>query len=143
MAYATISDIKERYGNDYAQIISDLNNNSTEDAVESTMMTTHLTDAESLIDSYLLRCYLKPTGTIPAVLVAATVDIAVYRIVNTPGRLTHEATKRYTDWMDWLDDVCEKGLAIDGLTETGQEVGVSYAGPVRQWLGTKTNGLYK
>lgn len=142
MAYAVKQDIIDRYGDDFLKVVADLNDSGNIDSGdETTMITTALADAEAFIDSRILKRYVKPTATIPITLVKCTVDIGVYFITNTRGRLTDEIRLRYQDCIDWLTAVCEKKIIIPGLVEDGTAGGFEFDFPQKDWSRVKTEGL--
>ena len=114
MAYATTQDAIDLYGETYVLTTVDRDGDRDPDPAA---LDPGLTQASSLIDSYLGSRYTLPLPSAPAVLVQACVDIAIYKWCADHQGLTEEKRVRYDDAIKWLKDV-SKGLATLGPVES-------------------------
>jgi phage gp36-like protein len=113
-AYATASDLQERYPDARLAEVS----NAAGTSITTAKLTTACQDATAEIDSYLGRRYTLPLPTVPAVLERVCCDIAIYRLFALlPRESVDDARKRYEDAIKWLEDVAagEVDLGLTGL----------------------------
>ena len=115
MAYATTTDLTERYGADLLLLIADRNGDGAADAG---VLEQALQDATAEIDAYLAAQYDLPLSETPAVLTRLAADIAVYRLSSEADRLTDERRQRYDDAVALLKRLA-KGEASLGLASPG------------------------
>lgn len=80
-------------------------------------------DASALADSYLVRVHSLPLPSTPKALIAATADIARYRLHDDQvreggedGKTTHRL--RYEDAMAWLEAIASGKVALFAKTVT-------------------------
>lgn len=99
MTYAHEDDIQARYGSNLLLTIADPDGTG---AVNAALVSQALSDADELIDSHLQERYALPLATVPSLLVALAVDIAVYRIAALP---TDEMRHRYQDALRLLKSI--------------------------------------
>lgn len=108
MAYATLQDAIDLYGEDYVLVSVDRDVNG---AVDDDAVTAAFANASSKADSYLSERYSVPVTPVPDALVECVVDLAIYRLSSGPGAgLTDEKAKRADAALAWLKDIA-KGLA--------------------------------
>lgn len=121
MAYATLQDAKDIYGEEYVLIAADRDANGEAD---TTALAKAFDDASSEIDSYLAKRYAVPlSAPIPAVVRQACVDIALYRVSHGPGSgLTDEKRQRYEDVVKWLVHVSKGVAVVADLVADGAEI---------------------
>lgn len=125
MPYATQSDLEERFGpQELAQLTDRVDGLMPDPAVVARA----IADAEAEIDGYLAARYAVPLGTVPAVLVRLTCDIARYRLYD--DRVTEAVRTRYTDAIAFLRAVAKGDARIEGetalaATANGNEASVS------------------
>lgn len=116
MAYASLADATDLYGQDYVLTSVDRDADGNADAAATTAA---LSQASSLIDSYLAAKYTVPISPVPDLLVKYTVDIAIYECCPASTR-TDEKRQRYEDALAWLKDVA-KGIAVVAPPDAGDE----------------------
>ncbi len=131
MSYATLADLEERYTADLIVTIADNNGDGQPD---EQVVSRALVDADGIINSYLSVRYSLPLTQVPQVIIAAAVDIAVYRMAMTADRLTTEMRVRFEDAMTWLKHISEgkAGLGIpdptpDDDTDNAEKPGRAYS----------------
>jgi phage gp36-like protein len=115
-AYATQDDIVALYGAD-ALFVADRDGNGVAD---TTAVSRALSHAASEIDSYLAVRYPLPLAAVPDVLVARTVDIALYRLALSRDVQSDEHRKRYEDALAWLKLVARGDVALIGTGPAGE-----------------------
>lgn len=84
MRYASLADIQCRYSDDLIYTIADRDRDGV---LDQTAIDTALDDATTEVDSYLIGRYARvmPFTPVPAMLVAMTARIAVYRLALAAG----------------------------------------------------------
>lgn len=112
MAYATSTDITDKYGANYLVDVADRDDNDTAD---TTAVTEALDDAASQIDAVIGKRFAVPLATVPPWLVRCNVDVAVYELASE-GRLslTTEMAHKHVKWLGGLD---ERGRPVKGFLE--------------------------
>ena len=121
MSYATIDDIKNRYGEDFLYTIADRNN---DDALDIIAVENALSDASGLLDSYLSTRYSLPFKHIPSLLKRICVDVAVYWLAEDGSGTTEEKRQRYNDAVQWLEGIA-RGETDLGITDSHADVNTS------------------
>lgn len=119
MAYATLTDLEERFGQEEINELSDRDNDGSNDV---NVVDNALTDATDEINSYLARKYTVPVVSISANLKKTCCDIARYLLHEDAA--TDEVEKRYKRAVDWLKDL-SSGKAV--LTDANGDI-VTIAG---------------
>lgn len=129
MTYATQQDLEDRFGADELIQLTDRTNVG---AIDSTVVSRALGDADAEINGYLAAQYTLPLATVPAVLVRLACDIARYQL--GADRVTEAMRERYKDAVSFLKSL-SKGDAQLGVA-TGQaaqptESGIAFTAPDR------------
>ena len=99
MAYAEVSDITDRYDDDFLYVIADDDN---DDALDIDKIESALADASSLIDSYLSKRYSLPLNSTPDLLKRHCINIAIYSLGEDVASATEQSRQRYEDSIGWL-----------------------------------------
>lgn len=104
MAYATLQDLIDRYGESAVVVASDTEGTGEldEDAVNKA-----LNDATSLIQSYLRKRYRLPLPLVPTVLTNLSATMAYYLLSGDPTTLTKEKRQRYEDSVKLLAAIAD------------------------------------
>jgi phage gp36-like protein len=111
MAYATLQDAYDLYGNTYIDLAC------TRDGVTDTdAFTRHLEVASQEMDAYLLGRYPLPHPAPPAIFVKRCVDIAVYNSTPNADTRTTEMRARYDDCLAYLDKIRLNQLKLQYAT---------------------------
>ncbi len=113
MAYASVSDLQERFGDNE---ILQLTDRDGDDSPDSGVADRALEDASATADSYLARRHDVPLSAAPAVLVAVVCDLARARLYD--DNAPEVVTSRKDDALAWLKRVA-KGEA-DVISEQGR-----------------------
>lgn len=118
MAYATVADATERYGDDYVTVSSDRDNDGSLDTAAFELA---LDDASDWIDSYLSGRYALPLAIIPRRLVRVCVDVAIFESSETAGTMTTLKEMRFMRAKEYMEQVAtgKLRLTLDGETATG------------------------
>ena len=127
--YATQQDIIDIYGQDALTVAADRDGDGVADPGVADEA---LTQATAEMDSYIGKKYDLPLPSTPAVLVPKCVDIAIYRMSQSPAALTDEIKDRYEKAIAWLRDLA-RGLVVLGLPDSPPSSGggVFASGPAR------------
>jgi phage gp36-like protein len=117
MSYAAPSDMQARYPN--RDLVQLTNEDPTIQTVNTAFIQTALSDASTLIDTFLESRLALPLADQPAVLVPLCCDIAMYRMqALRPLHDIEDARKRHDDAVAMLkrfaDGDITLGLAVDG-----------------------------
>jgi phage gp36-like protein len=139
VAYATIQQAKDLYGEDYV-----LTSVTRSDVADEDAFTRALAKASSEIDSYLGAQYTVPLESAPDIVVQYCVDIAIYKASADAGAATDEKRKRYDDALAWLK-LAAKGTVVldtdgDGEVDTSVPL-VETSTATRIFSRTKMDGL--
>lgn len=113
--YATKQDMIDRFN--ATELIQLTDRTGTVDAIDDTVLTRALQDADAEIDAYLTPRYTLPLATAPRILVNAACDVARYRLYE--DRSTEHVTKRYDDAIKLLKMVSRGEISL-GLDEAQQ-----------------------
>lgn len=114
MAYATLQDMIDRFGETELAQLSDRSGQAV--AVDPLVLDAKLADADAEIDGYLVQRYTLPLASVPPVLKRVATDIARYHLYD--DRATEQVTTRYKDAIAFLKDVA-KGNAGIGVDQGG------------------------
>ena len=123
MSYATKQDLIDRFKE--PELIQLTDSSGDAGAIDDTVLSRALDDADAEIDTYLVARYALPLPTVPRVLVNAACDIARYRLYE--DRSTEHVTKRYDDAVKLLRMVSEGKVSL-GL-DTNQQATTTAGGP--------------
>jgi phage gp36-like protein len=112
VAYATQTNITDRYGANY---LLDAADRDGDDAVDTAAVTEALDDATSEMDSFIGRQYPLPLVTTPTWFVICCVDLAVCQLASeNRGSMTERIAAKCERWRDRLLRV-SKGEQLLGL----------------------------
>lgn len=118
MNYASFDQVLERYdlsflskfgGYEKEDYSHEINHEAVQKRVE-----TALSDATKEINLYLSQRYILPLANVPADLVEACIDLAIWRLPQ--GEAEHSATikEKCQFWRKSLDQVAEGKLSLEG-----------------------------
>ena len=115
MSYATLDDLRKRYGEadllDLAQ--------QSDGSWDTVKIYEALDDAAQTIDSYLAGCYTLPLTSVPAVLSRHCCYLARYFLEK--NRATEQARQDYEDSLRFLEKVASGAISL-GLSDSGETV---------------------
>lgn len=122
MAYATVQNMVERFGDLEIMQITDRNQDGQ---IDNEVAQVALDDATAEIDAYLGR-FTRPFTAIPPVLVRLCCDIARYRLSAASGTIiTEEVRNRYKiDVLDLLRGIAKGDIQL-GIDAVGGEITAS------------------
>lgn len=115
MPYATLSDLKKRYGEQELLDLSAL----PDGELDVDKINEALDDAAQTIDSYLAGRYTLPLTDEPAVLSRHCCYLARYFLEK--NRATDQARQDYEDSIRFLEKVASGAISL-GLTDSGETV---------------------
>jgi phage gp36-like protein len=139
VAYATIAEIQEIYGE---QTLTTSFDRQSDGSVDPTAVTRALDAATSEIDSYLASLYDVPIDPVTDHIKQITVYIAIYRGSDQADVLTDEKRRRYEDAIKWLTKVAEGKIQLGGTTdEESKAGGVTTYTETRRFTRTNLDGL--
>lgn len=95
---------------DLIELTDDDNTGSVNDSIVDGA----IIDSEGLVDGYLASRYTTPLSTVPNIIKAFTVDVAIYRIYGRREGAPEDVEKRYNDARQFLKDV-SKGVVTLGV----------------------------
>lgn len=124
MAYATQSDLEERFGTQELIELTDRTNRPAT-TIDVSVVTAAIADAEELANSYLAKIYQLPLAPAPSVLTRIVCEIARYFLHGRRTEKDDPVTRAYYDALAWLKDVA-KGLITleaDGVPSPQPEGG--------------------
>ncbi len=114
MAYATVQDLVDRFGE---REIVQITDRSRAGVIDETVARRAIDDASAEIDTYLAsRCAL-PLATVPAVLVHFCADMARYRLSGDMA--TDIITQRYKDAVAFFTRVANGQISL-GVSSAGE-----------------------
>lgn len=99
MAYATLQDLIDRYGERTVITSSDRDGNGQADA---DAVAHALDEVSSEIDTYLAARYALPLPEVPSILVRLACDMALHQVSFEAGAATDEKKARYDSAVDLL-----------------------------------------
>ncbi|SNV66898.1 gp436 family protein [Haemophilus pittmaniae] len=115
MSYATLDDLRKRYGEadllDLAQ--------QSDGSWDTVKIYEALDDAAQTIDSYLAGRYTLPLTSVPAVLSRHCCYLARYYLEK--NRATEQARQDYEDSLRFLEKVASGAISL-GLSDSGETV---------------------
>ena len=100
MSYASLDDLKKKFGQDELIALTDRVNQTT---INSSIVTRALEDADAEINIYLLKRYQLPLSETFPLLTILACDIARFRLHTTDP--SDEVRKRYQDAKQMLEDI--------------------------------------
>ena len=111
MGYATLENMKERFGDDEVYVAFDRNGDGV---LDTSAVDQALTDADEEINTYLAARYQLPLVTVPLVLTRLAAEIALYH-GSVGTAMTEEKRKRYEDAVRMLGKISSGAISL-GLT---------------------------
>ncbi|MBO9419157.1 DUF1320 domain-containing protein [Labrenzia sp. R4_2] len=143
MAYASLQDMIDRFGDDELVQLTDRSNRPAS-TIDAGVVAAHLSDAENLADSYLAKRYRLPLDPVPEILTRIVCDIARATLYGRTLENDDPVTKAKAEAMAWLKDVA-KGLVqleAEGLAPDQPGSGsVQVSGPDRVFSKDSLAGL--
>ena len=100
MSYASLDDLKKKFGQDELIALTDRVNQTT---INANIVTRALEDADAEINIYLLKRYQLPLSDTFPLLTILACDIARFRLHTTDP--SDEVRKRYQDAKQMLEDI--------------------------------------
>lgn len=131
MTYAIQQNLIDRFGLDELIQLTDRNNAN---ALDSTVISRALADADAQINGYLAARYTLPLETVPGILEKCACDIARYQLFE--NRVTDIVRERFENTIKFLQDVAsgKASLGVDNNNEqpkvTGGKAQLSSTPPV-------------
>lgn len=140
MAYATHTDLQERYG--AAAVILAMDKNG-DGAVDATVEAQAIADATDLIDTYIGAKYDLPLTEVPSVLTRVCCELTMYFASADAPSQTEENKERYRNAVRWLE-MLAKGTVSLGLDAPPESIPLtvqtSYPN-TREFTRTKMDGI--
>lgn len=134
--YATLDNLRGAIAEDVILYLVDDERQRTLTPAGEQRITQKLLEATSEVNSYLAQRYELPLATIPDILKAKTLDIAVYRLFLRrgirPGTADELVMEQYKTAIGWLRDVATGKASI--TTGTGSED--NSTGPAEKGVGS-------
>ena len=134
MAYSTQQDLIDRFGAAELKQLTDRADPPL-DAIDATVVTRAIDDADDLIDSYIGKRYDLPLVTVPDRLKRVSADIARYHLhADAP---TETVRRAFEDAMKFLADVAAGRAVLDvaGSEPAATAGTVKTSGPDRVFTG--------
>lgn len=100
MSYASLDDLKKKFGQDELIALTDRTHQTT---INANIVTRALEDADAEINIYLLKRYQLPLSDTFPLLTILACDIARFRLHTTDP--SDEVRKRYEDAKQMLEDI--------------------------------------
>ena len=139
MAYATLQDIIDRYGEDDLLMAADRDG---DDQVDTAAVDRALADASAEIGTYLAARYTLPISSVPEVLKRLCVDITLYRLAFNAVGNTEERRQRYEDAVALLVRISKGNVGLGMNTNPPSKGnGVVISGPDRKFNRDTMEGL--
>lgn len=137
MAYATLADLIDRYGD---QELTQLTDRLGMAAPDAAIVGRAIDDASAEIDGYLAVRYALPLTATPSVLVRLCADIARYRLWD--DRASEEVRRRYEDARRVLERIAsgDVSLGLPALTSEPLALAEARAGNPRVFQRSETDG---
>lgn len=137
MAYATLADLTDRYGD---AELTQLTDRAGAGAIDPAIAARALDDAAAEIDGYLAVRYALPLATVPTVLVRIACDIARYRLWD--DRASDEVRRRYEDARRVLERIAggDVSLGLPAASGAPLELAEASIGNPRLFTRTETDG---
>lgn len=138
-AYATQTDIENRYGAEALLVAADRDGDGE---VDENVVEKALDDATDEINAYIGTRFSLPLATVPALLVRLCVDIAFYRLSADAGSATEEKRKRFDDVLVLLNRISKGDAGLDVTPATKTVNGsATISGPARRFTRGSQGGI--
>ena len=109
VSYASLNDLKQRFGESALLDLTDRNN---DEVIDACYVKAVLIDADGVINSYLASADYKTIGTnAPAIIIMLACDITFYRL--HPSGATDEASNRYKEAIRLLERIADGKHKLD------------------------------
>jgi phage gp36-like protein len=119
MSYAAASDMQNRYPN--RDLVQLTNEDPTQTTVNTSFLSTFLSDASDEIDAYLEARFALPLTDPPAILTRLCCEVAMYHLnALRPIHDLQDTKDKYEKAISFLEDVAD-GKRTLGLAADGQE----------------------
>ncbi|HEC12314.1 MAG TPA: DUF1320 domain-containing protein [Acidiferrobacteraceae bacterium] len=118
MPYIVQQDLSDRFGDDELKQLADRDDDNV---IDTAIIDQAITDAESVIDSYLKSRYTLPLSPVPDVIKLHCANIARYLLMGVIAN--EEAETRHKEALQFLKDVA-RGLASLGVDDATTTSGV-------------------
>lgn len=119
MAYCTLDDLKEQIPE---TSLIDLSDDDGDGAIDESVTTRAISDADAEIDGYCQNRYTLPFDPVPVLIRKISVDVALYNLYTRPGRVVPEERKdRYTRAIAMLNDIAKDIIDL-GVSESGSAI---------------------
>lgn len=116
MPYASVSDLITRFG-ERELIANTTPEGMSRERIDQDKVDLALTNASSLIDSYLNRRFITPLPSAPDSVVDACCRIARYALAQTgQSQPTEQMRLDRKDAVDWLTHIARGTVTLDGQT---------------------------
>ncbi len=109
MPYATQADLIDRFG---SEELVELTDRVDGNAIDSTVVTKALIDADAILDGYLVGRYAVPVAPVPPLLLSLAADVARFKLHK--DRPTEVVRKNYEDALKMLRDLSTGMAALAG-----------------------------
>lgn len=138
MTYATIDDIKARFGEEDLVYLTDRDGDGV---IDQTAVDAALADAQATIDGYLRARYALPLDTVPDLLRRIAAVLAWWNLHG--GRAPEDVDALKADVEAKLDKVAKGRIAIDTGEGSGAPAsdGIRFEGPERVFTRESLDGL--
>jgi len=143
MAYCTLADLQDQISEDE---LIELTDDDNAGVVDAGVVTAAIAKADALIDGYCGKRYSVPFTTVPDIVEALSVDIAIYNLFGRREGAPEDRRNRYKDAVDFLRGVARGDNSLgendpDGSpTETNQPEMAS-SNPDRVFTRDKLSGF--
>lgn len=144
MTYCTQQDLVDRYGTTKLVQLTDKTNKPAT-TIDTIVVAKAITDASSLINSYLGKRYRLPlTVAAPDVLVTYACQIAWFLLLGDAAGKENPGRLAYNDALKWLERVSSGLVIIEGAGENVAPAGggqIKTQGPVRVFTRDRLGGF--
>lgn len=122
LSYCTQQDLVDRYGQARLVQLTDRTNRPAS-TIDVVVVARAITDASSLIDSYLGKRYQLPLTSVPGVLVTYCAQIAWFLLHGEAADKDSPVRQAYADALTWLGRVSGGLVVIEGADGALQPAG--------------------
>ena len=122
--YATLEDLRARYGDDELIQISDLD--GAADAIDAGRVERAISVATDQVESYLRKRYTVPLTTVPVSIVEAVCVLARHWLASNGRTMPTEQMNRERDaQLRWLRDLASGLTSLEGASEVKASPGAA------------------
>lgn len=143
MVYVTKQDLIDRgWEKKLIQLTDRTNKPAT--TIDETTVDRHITDACSVIDSYLAKVYALPLSSTPPALKRVAADLAMYLLHGDAIDKDGPVAQAYRDGIRWLENVAKGLVVVEDAGVVPQPAGdgrVQLKGPDRVFDRDSLRGL--